>query len=275
MRPGGGKRHTADQRQESPAATPGLAVELRGVRRQYGRGAGAVHALMRRRPRPAARDVHRDHGAVRVRQVHLPPVRRRARPAVGGVRAARWHGDHRDERERADRTAPQPPGLRLPGLQPAALADRGAERPAAPAPRRKAPGPSPGGRGARTGRARRQGAAEARRAVRRPAAAGGRGPGPGDRPRRGVRRRAHRGAGHRHRRRGPGAAPARRRHRRGHRRHGHPRPGGGRLGRPGAVSRRRRLRRGLERGSAERIAEHMRVLTARTAGAGAMAGAAV
>ncbi|MEV3898566.1 ABC transporter ATP-binding protein [Streptomyces anulatus] len=45
MRPGGGKRHTADQRQESPAATPGLAVELRGVRRQYGRGAGAVHAL--------------------------------------------------------------------------------------------------------------------------------------------------------------------------------------------------------------------------------------
>jgi putative ABC transport system ATP-binding protein len=28
-----------------PAATPGLAVELRDVRRQYGRGAGAVHAL--------------------------------------------------------------------------------------------------------------------------------------------------------------------------------------------------------------------------------------
>ncbi|MFE9706149.1 ABC transporter ATP-binding protein [Streptomyces sp. NPDC005930] len=28
-----------------PAATPGLAVELRGVRRRYGRGAGAVHAL--------------------------------------------------------------------------------------------------------------------------------------------------------------------------------------------------------------------------------------
>ncbi|MFD7059777.1 ABC transporter ATP-binding protein [Streptomyces sp. NPDC059906] len=34
-----------DHRPEVPAATPGLAVELRGVRRQYGRGAGTVHAL--------------------------------------------------------------------------------------------------------------------------------------------------------------------------------------------------------------------------------------
>ncbi|MEU8351727.1 ABC transporter ATP-binding protein, partial [Streptomyces sp. NPDC048845] len=40
------KRHQADDVPEgAPAATPGLAVELRGVRRQYGRGAGAVHAL--------------------------------------------------------------------------------------------------------------------------------------------------------------------------------------------------------------------------------------
>ncbi|WBB62537.1 ABC transporter ATP-binding protein [Streptomyces sp. WMMC500] len=56
MRLRGSKRHTADHRPaagggpeapaaEAPAATPGLAVELRGVRRQYGRGSGAVHAL--------------------------------------------------------------------------------------------------------------------------------------------------------------------------------------------------------------------------------------
>ncbi|MFE0414948.1 ABC transporter ATP-binding protein [Streptomyces tendae] len=38
-------RAAADHRPEAPAATPGLAVELRGVRRQYGRGAGTVHAL--------------------------------------------------------------------------------------------------------------------------------------------------------------------------------------------------------------------------------------
>ncbi|MEV6883005.1 ABC transporter ATP-binding protein [Streptomyces sp. NPDC051135] len=35
----------ADESPGAPAATPGLAVELRGVRRRYGRGAGAVHAL--------------------------------------------------------------------------------------------------------------------------------------------------------------------------------------------------------------------------------------
>jgi putative ABC transport system ATP-binding protein len=40
-----GKRQKADNRPEVPAATPGLAVELRDVRRQYGRGAGTVHAL--------------------------------------------------------------------------------------------------------------------------------------------------------------------------------------------------------------------------------------
>lgn len=35
-----GKRQKADNRTEVPAATPGLAVELRDVRRQYGRGTG-------------------------------------------------------------------------------------------------------------------------------------------------------------------------------------------------------------------------------------------
>ncbi|MGZ3113268.1 ABC transporter ATP-binding protein [Streptomyces sp. H62] len=46
-----GKRQKADNRPEVDdrpgvsAATPGLAVELRDVRRQYGRGAGTVHAL--------------------------------------------------------------------------------------------------------------------------------------------------------------------------------------------------------------------------------------
>ncbi|MFD1831686.1 ABC transporter ATP-binding protein [Streptomyces desertarenae] len=40
-----GRRQKADNRPEVPAATPGLAVELRDVRRQYGRGPGTVHAL--------------------------------------------------------------------------------------------------------------------------------------------------------------------------------------------------------------------------------------
>ncbi|MFE9057394.1 ABC transporter ATP-binding protein [Streptomyces mutabilis] len=40
-----GKRQTVDERPTAPAATPGLAVELRGVQRQYGRGTGTVHAL--------------------------------------------------------------------------------------------------------------------------------------------------------------------------------------------------------------------------------------
>ncbi|MGW7297942.1 ABC transporter ATP-binding protein [Streptomyces sp. NPDC054829] len=39
-----GKGHTVEERPEAQG-TPGLAVELRGVRRQYGRGSGAVHAL--------------------------------------------------------------------------------------------------------------------------------------------------------------------------------------------------------------------------------------
>ncbi|MDN3271138.1 ABC transporter ATP-binding protein [Streptomyces sp. MA15] len=45
MRLRNGKRRRTDDRPEVPGATPGLAVELRGVRRQYGRGAGAVQAL--------------------------------------------------------------------------------------------------------------------------------------------------------------------------------------------------------------------------------------
>jgi putative ABC transport system ATP-binding protein len=39
------ERPEVDNRPEAPAATPGLAVELRDVRRQYGRGGNTVHAL--------------------------------------------------------------------------------------------------------------------------------------------------------------------------------------------------------------------------------------
>ncbi|MFD3485571.1 ABC transporter ATP-binding protein [Streptomyces sp. NPDC058665] len=45
MRLGKSKRQKADERPEVPVGAAGLAVELRGVRRQYGRGAGTVHAL--------------------------------------------------------------------------------------------------------------------------------------------------------------------------------------------------------------------------------------
>lgn len=44
MRLHGGKRRKTDDRPKAQG-TPGPAVELRGVRRQYGRGADAVHAL--------------------------------------------------------------------------------------------------------------------------------------------------------------------------------------------------------------------------------------
>ncbi|MFF1460371.1 ABC transporter ATP-binding protein [Streptomyces sp. NPDC058330] len=44
MRLRGGTRHKTDDRSETQGSS-GPAVELRGVRRQYGRGAGAVHAL--------------------------------------------------------------------------------------------------------------------------------------------------------------------------------------------------------------------------------------
>ncbi|MFD5515403.1 ABC transporter ATP-binding protein [Streptomyces sp. NPDC127066] len=44
MRLRGNERRKTDDRPESPG-TPGPAVELSGVRRQYGRGKGAVHAL--------------------------------------------------------------------------------------------------------------------------------------------------------------------------------------------------------------------------------------
>ena len=44
MRLRSGKQQQTDERPDAPG-TSGLAVELRDVRRQYGRGAGAVHAL--------------------------------------------------------------------------------------------------------------------------------------------------------------------------------------------------------------------------------------
>ncbi len=44
-RPEEDNRPAADNRPEVPAATPGLAVALRDVRRAYGRGARTVHAL--------------------------------------------------------------------------------------------------------------------------------------------------------------------------------------------------------------------------------------
>lgn len=45
MRERSSKGQTADGRPGAPAGTAGIAVELRGVRRQYGRGGNTVHAL--------------------------------------------------------------------------------------------------------------------------------------------------------------------------------------------------------------------------------------
>ena len=189
------------------------ALEVRGLSRTFGDGAGAVRALDRRRPRPPVRLVHRGDGPLRLGEVDAPHLRRRARTAHRRPGLDRRRGHHRLVRGAAHPVPPRAGRLRLPGLPPDALPHRRAERRAPAAPRRPARRPRARVRApARPRRARRPRRSPAGRALRRPAAAGGDRPRPGRRPGRRAGRRADRCArlGHRAR----GARPAARLRRR-------------------------------------------------------------
>ena len=69
--------------------TPTGMVELTDVIRVFGRGDGAVRALDGVTLSLAARDVHRDHGPVGLRQVDAAADRRGPRPADAGPRPPR------------------------------------------------------------------------------------------------------------------------------------------------------------------------------------------
>ena len=135
---------------------PAPAIALRDVRKVYGRGDGSVVALDGVSVGLAPRVVHRHHGAVGLRQEHVPARGGGAGPADlrHASRSADTDLTGLSERRltilqaRADR-------VRLPGLQPDAVAHgRPEHRPAA------APGRSPaaalgGARGRGAGRAGR------------------------------------------------------------------------------------------------------------------------
>ena len=162
---------------------------------------------------------------------------------TSGTRRARRHRAGGAQRAAADDPAARADRVRLPGLQPDAVAHGHAEHRPAAAPRRSPSAALGGARGRGAGRAGRAPAPPSRPALRRPAAAGRDRPGARHPARGRVRRRADRSAGHPHRAR-RARAPARgRRRRRPHGRDGHPRPRGGGARRPRHPPRRRADRR--------------------------------
>src|SRR5690606_34706364 len=209
---------------------------------------GPARRLRDLRPGP----VHRDHGAVGFREVHVPALPGGAGHGDVRVGADRRRGDHPVVADAADPAAPRPARVRVPVVQPAADADGGGEHPADRAARRPARRPAVVRHG--RGRARAAGApgAPAERAVGRAAAAGGGRAGAADAARGAVRRRADRqpglGGG-----RGGAGVPA---HRGGRvppdGDHGDARPGGRRARGPGAVPGRRDDRPGAS------VADHRR-----------------
>ena len=124
-----------------------------------------------RQRRPGRRRVHRDHGPVRLGQVdaHALPGRPRQRRLRLGAdrrrRAVRAVG------QEADRAAPRPDRLRLPGLQPRPDAHRAGEHHAADRDRRPHARPAVARHRHRHARPPRPARAPAERTVRRPAAA--------------------------------------------------------------------------------------------------------
>ena len=112
-----------------PITTTTTAATARGltktVRRHRPRRRGARPA--RHRPRPARRPLHRDHGAVRLRQVHPHALPRRARHAHGGRGDRGRTAPGRAHRRRPHPFPPRPRRLRVPVVQPAADADCRAE----------------------------------------------------------------------------------------------------------------------------------------------------
>ena len=111
-------------------------VEAAGVSRVFGEGEAEVHALDGRHRRLPGRPVHRDHGALGLRQVDAHAHPGRARPPHVGVGGARRHGARRPGRPAPDRAAPREGRLRLPVVQPPAGPHGGGEHPAAALDRR-------------------------------------------------------------------------------------------------------------------------------------------
>src|SRR3954467_9369036 len=187
--------------------------------------------------------VHGDHGAVRLRQVHIAARARRARPTHVRRGLRRRHRADLAQRQAAHAAEARPDRFRLPVVQPAPDAHRRGEHRAADPHRRPQTGRVVGPVDRRPRRPRRQVATSTSRAVRRPATEGRSRP----RARRTttdrVRRRAHGCARLQVGRRAARLPPGRRSHRWPDRRHGHARPGGCVVRRPRAVPRRRPHRR--------------------------------
>ena len=137
---------------EPPVTAP--AVALRDVRKVHGQGDGAVVALDGVSVELAPRVVHRDHGPVGLGQEHVPARGGGARPADVRHRRARRHRAREAQRAAADDPAARADRVRLPGLQPDALAHGHPEHRAAAAPGRSPPAALGGARGRRAGRAR-------------------------------------------------------------------------------------------------------------------------
>src|SRR3954463_6301096 len=187
--------------------------------------------------------VHGDHGAVRLRQVHVAARARRARPSDVRRSLRRRHRADLAQRQAAHAAQARPDRFHLPVVQPASHTHRRGEHRAADPHRRPQTGRVVGPVDRRPRRPRRQVAASTCRAVRRPATEGRGRP----RTRRTttdrVRRRADGCPRLQVGRRAARLPPGRRTQRRSDRRHGDARPGCGVVRRPRAVPRRRPHRR--------------------------------
>ena len=211
-------------RRDRKAYAPATAIALRDVRKHYGRGDGAVVALDGVSVGIAPGSFTAVMGpSGSGKSTFLNVAAGLDRPTSGSVSL----GDTElasSERTPADGPATRADRVRLPGVQPAALAHGRAEHRAAAAPGRASAAALGGARGRGAGRAREAPAPPSLAALRRPAAAGGDRAGAGHPARGRVRRRADRSARHPHRTR-RARAPARDRRRgRPHGRDGHPRP---------------------------------------------------
>ncbi len=122
----------------APRRTAMAAVAAVDLVKVYGSGDTAVRALDGVTVGFARAAVHRDHGPVRLRQVHADALP--GRPGHGHLRAgaARRHRPDRAARPGAHQGPPGADRLRLPVVQPAAAAHRRAEHHAAAGPGRPA-----------------------------------------------------------------------------------------------------------------------------------------
>ena len=136
-----GDGHASRPIPPAPVLPTGAGPHHRPAHRRRGRGPGPHQGLRlrrgaggrpgRREPDREPRPVRRRHGPVGLGQVHPPALP--GRPGHPRIRARphRRPRSGRHERQAADRRAPRPARLRLPGLQPPAHPHRGGEHPPA------------------------------------------------------------------------------------------------------------------------------------------------